>query len=88
MDWKARIRESAMKSGVVLDEDIVEELSDHAGIVYQTMRSDGSAPSEAQQHVIELIDSWCREAPKLRRRSNRTAHVDPPPLRSRRFTGP
>src|SRR5690348_3599217 len=51
MDWKATIRESAMKSGVVLDEDIVEELSDHAGIVYQTMRSDGSEPAEAEQHV-------------------------------------
>jgi putative ABC transport system permease protein len=87
MDWKSRIRESALKSGVDLDEDVVEELSEHAVVVYQTMLLDGCERAEADAYLAELIDSWGREAPKLQRRSNRPMAAEPPPEILRRFPG-
>ena len=85
MDWKSKIRQSIMESGVVLDEDVVEELAVHAAAAYQTMRADGCDAVEAERHVGELIDSWRRQAPNLRRRANRAVAVEPAALESIRF---
>jgi predicted permease len=87
MDWKRKIRESLQESGVVLDEDVVEELSAHLAAAYQTMRADGCGEAEAVSHVDRLIDSWRRQAPHLRHRSNRSAPVEVPSAASTRFAG-
>jgi hypothetical protein len=87
MDWKRRIRESLQESGVVLDEDVVEELAAHLAAAYQTMRAEGSDEAEAESHATRLIDSWRRQAPYLRHRSNRSALVEVPSEMSSRFAG-
>src|SRR5262245_50641873 len=87
MDWKSRIRESVVESGTVLDEDVIEELADHVAAAYQRMRADGCDAVEAESHAAELIDSWRRQAPSLRRRSNQPIVVEPPSLESRCFAG-
>src|SRR5262245_37108723 len=87
MDWKSRIRESINQSGVVLDEDVIEELSIHAATFYQAKRADGCDKLEAERHVLELIDSWRAVAPNLRRRANHAVAVEAPTIAPRRLAG-
>src|SRR5215472_5419124 len=87
MDWKSRIRELFTASAANVDEDVIEELSEHAAAAYERMLSDGSEATEAADHVAELVQSWAREAPNLRRRTNRPPAVEAPPVVPRRFAG-
>jgi putative ABC transport system permease protein len=87
MDWKSRIRGLFTASAANVDEDVIEELSEHAAAAYERMLSDGSEATEAARHVAELVQSWAREAPNLRRRSNRPPAVEASPVLPRRFAG-
>jgi len=57
MDWKSRIRELFTASAASVDEDVIEELSEHAAAAYERMLSDGSEATEAAHHVVELVQS-------------------------------
>ena len=44
MDWNARVRASFTGATAVPDDDVVEELAQHARAVYDAARADGLSP--------------------------------------------
>lgn len=78
MDWKARIRE-AFPNGRRPDEDVVEELAQHAAAVFEAARADGSDDAEASRRVAAQIVAWAADADLLTRRPRRAPAVEPPP---------
>src|SRR5215510_13641715 len=82
MTWNARIK--AAFGPAAPDDEIVEELAQHAAAVYAAARGDGCDEREAHRRVDEQIDAWVRDAAALRRRPRRAPAIQPPlPSRSR-----
>ena len=79
MDWKSRVRAALATSSPIPDDDVLEELAQHARSMYEAARADGCADDEADQRVIDQFDRWRREAPALRHRPRRPPAVEPPP---------
>ena len=79
MDWNAHVRAAFAATVPPLDDDVVEELGQHAAATYETARAEGHSHEEAARQVDALLDAWCRDAPTLSRRPRRPAIVDPPP---------
>ena len=87
MDWTARVRRALADAGHGPDEEIVEELAQHAGAIYDTARADGAERAEAEARVAQQIAIWCAEAPRLKRRARRMPAVTVPPSESSRLVG-
>jgi len=79
-----RIRAAFAEAGHSLDEDILEELAQHAESAYESSRADGNSESDAVAVVDALIRGWVEHPQDLRRATRRAAAVVPPP-ESRRF---
>jgi hypothetical protein len=79
MDWNARIRAALTAAGVLPDDDVVEELAQHARAMYDRARAEGCSREQANGRVEEQIERWRLEAPELRHRSRRAPAVEPPP---------
>ena len=75
MNWNDRIRTQLPAS---VDDDVVEELAQHARALYDTARAEGLGHNAAEQRVLGQVAHWCATAPLLRRRSRRPAAVAPP----------
>ena len=73
MNWKARLAESLQ-----VDEDVLEELAQHAAATYATARAEGLDEADAERRVGEQIDAWIANPAPLRRRPKRDAVVAPP----------
>jgi putative ABC transport system permease protein len=82
-DWKRSIRDRFEAAGRIVDQDIVDELSQHADRVHERARAEGRSADEATQEVEALIAAWCANARLLRRRPRRAAAVEPPSSRER-----
>ena len=80
IDWHSRIRE-AFPAGQP-DDDVVEELAQHAAASYAASRAEGCAAEEAERRANLQIDAWRANPALLRRRPARPAAVLPPPGRS------
>ncbi len=87
MDWKHRIRERCRIEGRTLDDDVLEELAQHAAVVYETARADGRTADRAAADVDALIDSWRGQAPALKRRPRRPTATEPGGERVRLLAG-
>src|SRR5260370_3690372 len=74
MEWKSHIR-SAL--GARLDEDVLEELAQHAAATYASARAEGCETGEAEQRVTQQIHAWAAD-PALRRRPKRDPAIEPP----------
>jgi len=85
MDWKSCVQ--AALSADVPDEDVIEELAQHAAAMYQAARADGLSHEAAYRRVRDQLERWRLEAPALRHRSHRAAAVEPPIASSSRMTG-
>lgn len=79
-----RIRAAFAGAGHTLDEDILEELAQHAESAYESSRADGHSDAEAVAAVEALVRGWVAQPQDLRRATRRAAAVVPPP-ESRRF---
>src|SRR5215470_12727844 len=77
MDWKTRLR-SAFHTRVP-DEDVIEELAQHAAATYASARAEGCEPAEADRRVEHQIAEWTATPALLRRRPKRKPAVPPPP---------
>jgi predicted permease len=77
-DWKRAIRERFEAAGRMVDEDIVDELSQHAEVAYETARAEGRPAEAAAQDIDALVAGWCSGAHALRRRPRRPAAVESP----------
>ena len=76
MDWKAQIR-SALEPAI--DEDVLEELAQHAAATYASARAEGCDAGQAEQRVSVQIQAWAGDPAIRRRRPKRTAVIEPPP---------
>lgn len=88
MDWNQRIRSAFARSAPAPDDDVIEELAQHARMMYEAARADGCSPEDAHRRVAAQIDTWRAEAPVLHRQPRRAPAVAPPTAASfSRFAG-
>ncbi len=73
----SRIRETCSVEGRALDDEVLEELSQHASGTYETARAEGRSHDEAERDVEALLAEWRAHAPTLRRRPRRPTVVEP-----------
>src|SRR5690242_14803282 len=76
MDFTSRIRATL----TTVDDDIIDELAEHAGAIYACALMEGCDANEAQKRVDDQIAAWAANAGALRRRRKRAAAVPPPPI--------
>src|SRR5712672_3364912 len=76
MNWKTRIQ-SAFGSRPI-DDDILEELSQHAAATYASARAEGCDAAQAEQRVAVQIRAWAVDPAIRRRRPKREAAIEPP----------
>jgi len=87
MDWNPRVR-AAFASRPVPDDDIVEELAQHAAAAFEAARADGRDAAEAERLVQAQVTAWATEGQALGRRPRRPPAVEPPAASdSSRFAG-
>lgn len=79
MDWKPRIRAAFAAAPLVPDDEVLEELAQHAAAMYEAARAEGETAAAAASRVERQIELWMREAPALTRRPRRMPAVTPPP---------
>jgi putative ABC transport system permease protein len=68
VDWKAHLRTALAADGEPPDEDVLEELSQHAAAAYDAACAEGCTHDDAIARVEHLIAEWRRAAPLLRRK--------------------
>ena len=83
MDWNGRI--TAAFAPARLDDDIVEELAQHAEAAYAAARAEGCDAPEAERRVRRLIAAWTADPAVLRRRPKREPAIAPPSGSASRF---
>lgn len=86
-DWRARLRDELAARGRACDPDVVDELSTHVDAAWETWRSEGVGPEDAEQRLARLIDVWAAEAPDLTRAARTRPSGPPPPARAPWFVG-
>ncbi len=88
IDWKSRIRGALETQESMLEEDILEELAEHAQLMYDAARASGCSHDEADNRVSNQIVLWRLNVAGLHRSSLRRPAVQPPSgFRSSIFTG-
>ena len=80
LDWPARIRAALATATQPPDEDVVAELAEHAAAAYADALARGATPDEAASRVMKDIEQWRIEAAALKRKHDRVAQVEPPPV--------
>jgi predicted permease len=76
LDWKARLIEKF--GSVPVEDDILDELAQHAAATYASARAEGAAPDEAERRVDLQIQAWTSDPSLLKRRPRRAPAVEPP----------
>jgi predicted permease len=79
VDWPSRIRAVFAGSAQVPDDDVIEELAEHARAMYEAMRADGLSGEACAERMSEQLDLWRAEGAALRRPRGRRPAPDPPP---------
>lgn len=79
MDWKPRITAALSEDGHGPDDDVVEELAQHARAMYDAARADRMSDAEARAQVDEQVERWRLDAVRLRHKSRRPPAPEPPP---------
>ncbi|HEX9366046.1 MAG TPA: ABC transporter permease, partial [Vicinamibacterales bacterium] len=76
MDWKARITSGFGERRP--DDDVLEELAQHAAATYASARAEGCDAAEAERRVARQIRAWAANPALLRRRPKRETAIEPP----------
>src|SRR3954468_335101 len=76
--WANRIRAAFPAAGHDLDDDVVEELAEHARGMYEARRAEGFSQAEADRLVEDQLQRWQADGLRLRRASRQPAQVVPP----------
>ena len=87
MNWTQRIRQALATSTDGPDDEVIEELAQHARAMYEAARAEGSSHDEADARVAAQIDRWRLERPSLARRPRRPRVVEAPPASASGFSG-
>jgi predicted permease len=59
MDWSARVRAAFV--GRDPDDDVVEELAQHAAAAFEAARADGASEEDAARQVAALLAAWAAD---------------------------
>lgn len=86
-DWKRYIENAIASNGHPVDDDVVEELAQHAAAAYETARAEGLDAPDATARVERLIKPWAADGEQLRRRRRTLAAIEPPPARVSALAG-
>src|SRR5262245_29551473 len=78
MDFSEQIRARLQHHRSSPDDDVVEEIAQHAAASFETARADGLSVPDAERHVRELIDGWCAGGAPYARRTSYAPPPDPP----------
>ena len=78
MDWKSRVRAAFAISARIPEDDVLEELTQHAKAMYDAARAEGCSHDEADRRVAAQLDSWRSDAAALHHRRRRPPAVEPP----------
>jgi len=76
IDWKALVR--AGFAPRTPDEDVIEELAQHAAATYEAARADGADAEEARAQATAQIAAWAADPVVLAKRPRRAPAVVPP----------
>src|SRR5260221_7309597 len=76
MDWKTRITSGFGERRP--DDDVLEELAQHAAATYASARAEGCDAAEAERRVARQIRAWAANPALLRRRPKRETAIEPP----------
>lgn len=60
MDWHTEIRVELARHGRRVDDDVVEEMAQHAESAWHAARAEGTAKEAATARVRALIAAWCQ----------------------------
>jgi predicted permease len=85
VDWHAYIR-SAFPAAVP-DDDVIDELAQHASLAYDAARAQGCGDVEARRRVDEQVRDWVKDASLLHRPVRRSPAPAPPSSTRRNVTG-
>ncbi len=78
MDWTSRVR-ATFGYRSVPDDDVIEELAQHAAAAFEAARADGCDAADADRRVQDQIAAWTGDPALLTRRPRRAPAVEPPP---------
>ena len=76
--WKARIAAALRDAGRHLDDDVLEELAQHAAAAFDAARGRGESEQDADTYMATLIATWVERADALARPEPAAAPVPPP----------
>jgi predicted permease len=79
MNFNDRIRTACTRTGHAPDDDVVEELAQHARAMYARARAEGELRDEALRRVDVQIALWREDASLMTRRTRRAPAVAAPP---------
>ena len=82
MNWKARLAASlerdARQRAEEIDDDVLEELAQHAASTYASARAEGLDEAAAEDRVTQQISAWRENPALLHRRPKREPAIVPP----------
>ena len=81
-----RVRAAFAAAGHVPDDEVIDELVQHAQAMYDAARADGCSRAEADRRVAEQLDRWLRDAKALRHRTRRLPAVEAPQAASASYS--
>ena len=84
MDWKRPVRDGF--GPVQPEDDVIEELAQHAAATFESARAEGCDREEATRRVEQQIAAWAAAPGLLRRRPRHKAATPPPGGRSGALT--
>jgi putative ABC transport system permease protein len=79
MDFNTRLRAALTRAGHGPDDDVVEELAQHARAMYDRARAEGDSRDEALGRVDVQIELWAADATLMTRSARRAPAVVAPP---------
>ncbi len=86
-EWKGRITQALASAGHAVDDDVVEELSQHATAAYASARAEGVEEDAAIARVERLIATWVEEGGRLKRVRRSAPAIQPPAERTSNLAG-
>jgi putative ABC transport system permease protein len=84
-DLRARVR--AAFAATSIDQDVLEELAQHAESTYDALRADGAGDQDALATIDSLIEGWRHDPASLKRVARRSVAVVPPSASRSIFAG-